>query len=74
LGPAAPFIALCAIGLGLAWLWRKAHVGEDDVVAEDGSLIGQAMPVIHPDIHDTTPLSAEINLESQRAKHGPPGV
>jgi len=70
----APIIALCAIGLGLRWLFKVASVGEKDVVAEDGTLIGQAMPVISPDVHDTTPLSADIQLESQRAKHGPPGV
>jgi hypothetical protein len=70
----APIIALCAIGLGLGWLVKKARLGESDVVAEDGTLIGQAMPAISNDVHDLMPLSADVNLEAQRAKHGPPGA
>jgi hypothetical protein len=70
----APIFALCAIGLGLGWLVKKARLSEKDVVAEDGALIGPAMPAISTDVHDLMPLSANVNLEAQRAKHGPPGA
>jgi hypothetical protein len=70
----APVIALCVLGLGLRWLYRQARVGEADVIDERGELIGQAYPVIHPDVHDTTPLSAAVKLDAERVKHAPPGA
>lgn len=71
---AAPVVALAAIGLGLRLLIKKASISEIDVIDEDGALIGQAYPVIHPDVHDTTPLSAAVKLDAERVKHAPPGA
>ena len=70
---AAPLLVLGAIVLGLRWLMKKASVKADDVIDEDGNMLGEALPSLHVDVHDSTPLPEETNVEAERLRSSMPG-
>lgn len=65
---AAPLVVLCAVVLGLRWLLKRASVKAEDVIDEEGELVGEALPAVNPDVHDATPLSSAANMDADRAR------
>jgi hypothetical protein len=73
MGLAAPLVILAGIVFAVRWLMKKASVKADDVIDDDGNLVGEALPSLHADLHDSTPLSEETNIEAERLRASMPG-
>jgi hypothetical protein len=59
--------------LSLRWLMKKARVKAEDVIDEDGNLVGEALPTLHADVHDAMPLSEDANMDAERLRTTLPG-